>query len=218
MASSEEELRAWLRLSRAELPPRTACALVERFGGAEAVFGASTSELRSVEGVSEKRAEQILSPQPAAVERDLKLLEKLGVAVVPINSPDYPANLKAVYDPPVVLYVRGALVEADKLSIAVVGSRRAAHYGLAVSHRIASELAQRGLTIVSGGARGVDTAAHKGALEAGGRTVAILGCGVDVNYPAENKKLFEAIADSGAVVSEFPLGSAPEPWRFPPSS
>lgn len=216
MAQSERELRAWLRLSRIELPPRTAGALVDRFGSPEAIFDAPLAELKRVEGVTDKRAEQIASPPPAAIERDLKLVEEMGVSVVPITSPDYPANLRNIYDPPVVLYIRGSLAEADKLSVAIVGSRRAGHYGLAVAHRIASELARRGLSIISGGARGIDTAAHKGALEAGGRTVAVLGCGVDVNYPAENKKLFGAVAERGAVISEFPFGSAPEPWRFPP--
>lgn len=216
MAQSEKELRAWLRLSRAELPPRTAAALVDRFGGPEGVFDAPLSELRLVAGVTGRRAEQITAPAPAAIERDLKLIEDLGVSVVPITSPDYPANLKNIYDPPIVLYIRGSITDADKLSVAVVGSRRAGNYGLSLAHKIASDLARRGLTVISGGARGVDTAAHKGALEAGGRTIAVLGCGVDVSYPAENKKLFGAIAENGAVVSEFPFGSAPEPWRFPP--
>jgi DNA processing protein len=124
--------------------------------------------------------------------------------------------LKDIYDPPVVLYSRGSVLESDKLAIAIVGSRRASVYGRSVAERIARDLAARGLAVVSGGARGIDTAAHKGAMAAGGRTIAFLGCGIDVAYPAENKKLFEAMAESGAVVSEFPLGSTPEPWRFPP--
>ncbi len=102
------------------------------------------------------------------------------------------------------------------MAVAIVGSRRATVYGRAIAEKIAKGLSARGLAVVSGGARGVDTAAHRGALAAGGRTIAFLGCGVDVNYPAENKKLFEAISENGAVVSEFPFGSEPEPWRFPP--
>ncbi len=158
----------------------------------------------------------MLAPPPAAIERDLLLLEELGLTLIPITSPGYPAALKAIYDPPVLLYVRGQLLESDKLSLAIVGSRRATIYGRSVAERLARDLAGKGLTIVSGGARGIDTAAHKGALAAGGRTMAFLGCGANVNYPAENKKLFDSIAESGAVVSEFPLGSTPEPWRFPP--
>ena len=190
--------------------------LLEHFGTPEAVFEASESELASVASVNESARNKVLAPAPAAIERDLRLVEEMGVALVPLTSPDYPASLKEIYDPPVLLYVRGALLEQDKLSIAIVGSRRAKEYGRAIAERIAGALATRGLAIVSGGARGVDTAAHKGALAAGGRTIAFLGCGIDVTYPAENKKLFEAITESGAVVSEFPFGSAPEAWRFPP--
>jgi DNA processing protein len=116
-----------------------------------------------------------------------------------------------------VLFVRGELVADDRYAIAIVGSRRASTYGLAISDRFSRELAARGLTIVSGGARGIDTRAHAGALNAGGRTVAFIGSGLDISYPAENRKLFERIATSGqgAVVSEYGFGSTPEPWRFP---
>lgn len=213
---TDQELRAWLRLSRLELPPRTAGALLERFGSVEAIFGASESDLKSVDGLSEKRRAQVLSDPPAAVERDLKLLEELNVRPIPVSSQDYPVGLKNIYDPPVLIYVKGDFGEQDRLAVGIVGSRRASHYGLQTAERIASDLAKRGLTIISGGARGVDTAAHKGALAAGGRTVAVLGCGMDICYPAENEKLFAAIAESGAVISEFPFGAQPEPWRFPP--
>ncbi|MCE5199750.1 MAG: DNA-processing protein DprA [Armatimonadota bacterium] len=212
----ERELRAWLRLSRMELPVRAAGALIERFGGPEAVFEASEAELESVEQLNSRGRERILGPVPAVVDRDLRLLDELGVTLLPITSDDYPASLKQIYDPPVVLYCRGKIVEPDKLSIAIVGSRKASVYGRSVAERIARDLAARGLTVVSGGARGIDTSAHKGALGAGGRTIAFLGCGVDVVYPAENKALFEQISENGAVASEFPLGSTPEPWRFPP--
>lgn len=212
----ERELRAWLRLSRLELQPGTAAALVQRFGGPEAIFEASEAELESVEQLTAQGRAKVLEPMPAAVERDLQLLDELGVTLIPITASNYPEKLKEIYDPPIVLYVRGCLTESDKLAVAIVGSRRANMYGLSVAGRIAKDLAGRGLTIVSGGARGVDTAVHKGALVAGGRTIAFLGCGVDVIYPAENRKLFEAIAESGAVISEFPFGAPPEPWRFPP--
>lgn len=212
----ERELRSWLRLSRLEISPRATAALIERFGGPEAVFDAPESELQSVERLTDKGIAKVLGPAPAAIDRDLKLIEEGGIAVIPLNSPDYPASLKQIYDPPILLYVKGSLVESDKLAIAIVGSRKASVYGKSIAERIAMDLARRGLTIVSGGARGIDTAAHKGALAAGGRTIVFLGCGIDVSYPAENKNLFEAVAESGAVVSEFPLGANPEPWRFPP--
>lgn len=213
---NEQELRFWLRLSRLEISPRATAALLERFGGPEAIFGASEAELKEISRLTDKGRTKILGPIPASIDRDLATIERLGLSVIPVRSSDYPQGLKDIYDPPVVLYVSGTILESDKHSIAIVGSRRATVYGRSVAEKIANELAARGLAIVSGGARGIDTAAHKGALAAGGRTVAFLGCGIDVTYPAENKKLFEAIAENGAVVSEFPLGSHPEPWRFPP--
>ena len=198
------------------MSPRAAGALIERFGGPEAIFEASEEELKSVEPLTDKGRARVMSPVPAAIERDIKMAEETGITLLPISSDEYPASLKAIYDPPILLYVKGNILESDKLSVAIVGSRRANVYGRSLAERIAKDLAARGLAVISGGARGIDTAAHKGTLAAGGRTIAFLGCGIDVNYPAENKKLFEAIAESGAVVSEFPLGSNPEPWRFPP--
>lgn len=198
------------------MSPRVAAALLERFGGPEAIFQASESELKSVERVTDKALAKLLGPIPAAVDRDLRTMAESGIKMIPIASSEYPVCLKEIYDPPPVLYVNGTLLESDKHSIAIVGSRRATVYGRSIAEKIGGDLAARGLTIVSGGARGIDTAAHKGALAAGGRTIAFLGCGIDVSYPAENKKLFEAMAESGAVVSEFPLGANPEPWRFPP--
>lgn len=213
---NELELRAWLRLSRLELSPRAANALIERFGGPEAVFEVSEAELQAVADLTEKGRSKILNPVPAAIEQDLKVIEEKGISITTIKSSNYPAGLKEIFDPPILLYSFGSLLESDKFSIAIVGSRRATVYGRAVAEAIARDLAAGGLSIVSGGARGIDTAAHKGAMTSGGRTIAFLGCGVDVNYPAENKKLFEAMAGNGAVVSEFPLASTPEPWRFPP--
>jgi len=189
---------------------------VEHFGCPEAVFDASESDLAAVEGLTQKLCEKVLGPVPAAIERDLKLVDEMKVTLVPITSDEYPVNLKHIYDPPVVLYCRGRVVESDASAVAVVGSRRATFYGISVAEKIARDLAASGITVVSGGARGIDTAAHKGALAAGGRTVAFLGCGVDVSYPPENRKLFAVIAENGAVLSEYPFGSTPEPWRFPP--
>jgi len=212
----EQEARAWLRLSRLELSPTVGRALVDKFGSAQAIFDATTSELRAVEKVTEDIIAKILGPAPVAIESDLELIQKLGVELVPITSENYPVNLRHVCDAPVLLYVRGRLVESDKMSIAIVGSRRASEYGLSVAEKLARDLASSGLAIISGGARGVDTAAHKGALAAEGRTIALLGCGVDVCYPPENRKLFEVITEAGALVSEFPFGAPPEAWRFPP--
>jgi DNA processing protein len=216
MVLGETELRAWLRLSRLELTARAANALVDRFGSPEAVFEASEEQLTKVSELTDKGREKVLRPPSAAIDNDIGLLEKLEATIVPVNHHLYPVMLGQIFDPPVVLYVRGNLAERDKMAMGIVGSRRANIYGRSIAERIARDLAGAGLTIVSGGARGIDTSAHRGGLRAGGRTVAVLGCGIDVKYPPENAKLFDSICESGAVVSEFPLGSTPEPWRFPP--
>lgn len=127
----------------------------------------------------------------------------------------YPSRLKNIYDPPPVLYVRGQLRKEDEVAVAIVGSRKTSSYGRAMTERVSQELATRGVTIVSGMARGIDSVAHQGAISAGGRTIAVLGCGVDVVYPPENRNLFQDIIDHGAILSEFPMGSPPEGSHFP---
>jgi DNA processing protein len=202
-------------LSKLELSPRKAADLVDRFGSPEAVFAASESELRSVEGLTAKAIEKLLGPEPVNLARDLDALEGTDISLLTLRDPEYPANLKQIHDPPIVLYVRGDVRESDRFFVGIVGSRRASIYGKSMTERIAKDLSNRGICVVSGGARGIDASAHNGALAAGGRTIAVLGCGIDVAYPSEHKQLFSQIAESGAVVSEFPPGTRPEAWRFP---
>ncbi|MBI3945333.1 MAG: DNA-protecting protein DprA, partial [Armatimonadetes bacterium] len=142
-------------------------------------------------------------------------LRHLGARVLTLADPEYPSRLREIHDPPPVLYARGDLTAQDEYAVAVVGSRRATDYGLRMAHEIAARLARAGVVVVSGLARGVDAAAHRGALAAGGRTLAVLGCGVDTCYPAEHARLRDEIAAAGAVLSEFALGAAPDRWRFP---
>jgi DNA processing protein len=150
------------------------------------------------------------------VEAELARIEKAGVRVVTRDDPEYPKNLREIYDPPLVLYVRGSLAETDALAVGIVGARRTTLYGQEMARKLAYQLGHLGVTVVSGGARGIDTAAHTGALQAKGRTVCVIGCGIDVIYPAENKQLFEQIADKGgAVVTEFPFGVQPDRQHFP---
>jgi DNA processing protein len=139
----------------------------------------------------------------------------MGVSILPFTSPDYPTLLRKVPNPPLVLYVQGTLTEHDAVSVAIVGSRRTTHYGMTQAARLASELAAAGLTIVSGFARGIDTAAHRAALDAGGRTIAVLGSGLARLYPAENAALADEVAASGALVSEYPLDTPPLRPFFP---
>jgi DNA processing protein len=168
-------------------------------------------------GLTEKQIVRL--KEAAAAPLPPRLIEQakaLGASIITFRDPSYPANLLPLPDSPPLLFVRGALQPDDRFSVAIVGSRRATNYGRETSNRFAQELAERGLCIVSGGALGIDTSAHQGALAIGGRTIAVLGCGIDVGYPAENRALFaKAVERGSAVISEFPMGTKPEPWRFP---
>ena len=212
------EETAWLRLNALEWMPKRVHALLAGFGGsAPAVWAASDLEWRfQCPGLTDKHLAQMTATQTRDLSKDWAALEAVGGHVMGWSHPAYPPSLRPLPDAPPVLLVRGELVPEDKFSLAVVGSRRATSYGLSLARRFAHDLSAHGLTVVSGGARGVDTLAHQGALDGGGRTIVFLGCGVDVPYPADNRRLFAQIADGGgAVVSEFPMGTKPEPWRFP---
>jgi len=188
--------------------------LNSHFGSARAILEASENELRRVEGVSEAVAGAIVENRGRG-EEELDLAEKSGVKVIPHNSPEYPRNLQEIYDPPLVLYVRGELAPADVLAVAVIGARRCSHYGRGQAERIAGALGRIGVTVVSGLAQGIDTAAHNGALKGGGRTLAVLGNGLCDIYPKQNQKLAEKIAENGAVISEFPMRTRVDARHFP---
>ena len=192
-------------------------ALLDRFGEPQAILAASRGELMQVEGVGEEVARSVTGwPEQVDLDAELQRIEKAGVRVVARDEADYPKNLREVYDPPVVLYVKGTLSDRDALAMAIVGSRRTTLYGQEMARKLAFQLARVGVPVVSGMARGIDTAAHHGALQAKGRTVAVIGCGIDIVYPAENKKLAEEIVEKGgAVVTEFPFGVQPGPQNFP---
>ncbi len=212
-----EDIFYWLALS---LTPGLGSILIkrllERFQTPEAVFHASARELAGIEGLGEKVAGEIQKgPQKKAVERELSLLKGAGGRIITLKDDEYPKRLKDIYDPPALLYVRGELRRDDELAVAIVGSRKTAPYGRWVTEKIGEDLARHGVSVVSGMARGIDSLAHKGAIQGGGRTIAVLGCGVDVIYPSENRTLFHQIIDHGAVVSEFPMGSPPEAGHFP---
>jgi DNA processing protein len=215
--SMAEDIFYWLALS---LTPGVGGILIKRlldhFKTPEAVFQASMKDLLQIEGLGEKVAKEIQKgPVEKKVEKELYLLREVGGKMMTINDESYPTRLREVYDPPPVLYVRGELRKEDELAVAIVGSRKTTPYGRWMTEKMGQELARHGITIVSGMARGIDSLAHWGALSGGGRTVAVLGCGVDVVYPRENRKLFNKIIDQGAVLSEFPMGSPPEGGHFP---
>lgn len=192
-------------------------ALLDRFSEPQAILTATKVDLMQVEGVGEEVARSIMSwREKVDLDEELKQIETAAVRVVTRADAEYPKNLREVYDPPIVLYVKGTLSERDALSIAVVGSRRTTLYGQDMARKLAYQLARVGVTVVSGLARGIDTAAHTGTLQAKGRTVAVIGCGIDTVYPAENEKLANEIVEKGgAVVTEFPFGVKPDKQNFP---
>ena len=213
--SQEEELH-WLALKLVPgLGARISKRLLDRFRTPQAIFRASRTELEGA-GVSGAIAQSIASGcafEDAATQQE-KMRESAAI-VVTIGDPRYPQLLREIYDPPILLFARGRLELLESIMLAMVGTRRPTPYGLAATERLAADLAHAGLTIVSGMARGIDTAAHKGTLAAGGDTLAVLGCGVDVVYPSENRKLASDLAVKGLIVSEFPMGSTAFPQNFP---
>lgn len=209
-------LVSWLHLANLQLSARLTGALLAHFRhDPQAVFSASDSELEDVPGIQGRHLVRIRDPGCAPTERQIAWMERQQVRLLAIGDSDYPRVLQEIQDPPALLFLQGALHDTDRVGVGIVGSRHATPYGRATAERLAQELAGQGLTVISGGAVGIDSAAHRGALAAGGRTVAVLGCGLDVDYPRENRTLFERIALSGALISEYPPGAQPEAWRFP---
>jgi DNA processing protein len=190
--------------------------LLERFGSAENILIARSDQLTAVEGINRALADNIARweefADPAA---ELKKAAALGARVISTQDEEYPAALREIHDPPIVLYVRGRLTDRDRNTVAVVGSRKATHYATECAKKLSFQMAYAGLTVVSGLARGIDTAAHQGALAAKGRTIAVIGSGLGELYPPENAALADRIAESGAVISEFPIDTKPDRQTFP---
>ena len=207
----------WLALALTpRLGPTRVRKLVEHFGSAERVFQASLTEL-------EASGMPVVSAQSLATGESMELAQQqiakavaCGAKIIALDDPSYPRNLKEIYDPPVVLFVRGSVEVLSLAGIAMVGTRHPTPYGLGMAERLSKDLAARGLVIISGMARGVDTASHRGAIAASGKTVAVFGTGVDVLYPKENSRLAEQILSlGGALISEFPIGTFAAPQNFP---
>jgi DNA processing protein len=218
VADNSRDVEKWLRLIRAdEVGPVTFGRLLKYFGSVDAALGASVVSLAKVEGIGLPTAQRIAASRDKFdAGAELELAEKLGVWLIHLEDPRYPPVLTRIYDPPPVLYVKGTLCREDNLAVAIVGSRRCSLYGQEQASRLAHLLAAAGFTIVSGMARGIDTAAHSGALAAEGRTIAVQGCGLSRVFPPENAKLFEMISRSGACISELPLQAEPLAEHFPP--
>ncbi|SPP63393.1 DNA-processing protein DprA [Nitrospira lenta] len=213
------QLTSWLLLQSIDgVGDRTALKLVQAFGTPAGALAAPSGDLRRI-GCSAELAEAIRRGADLRIrhliDRQVTLVERLAIQVVTLTDPLYPKRLKAIPDPPPLLYYTGALHEQDGAALAIVGGRSATSAGKALTEEIAQELARGGWTIVSGMARGIDAAAHRGALAGQGRTIAVLGCGVDQTYPPEHDQLRRQIEAQGAVLAELPVGSPPQSHHFP---
>ena len=190
--------------------------LLEHFGDAAAVLSASRNQLLHVRGIGDETANSIVGWEKSVdLASELKRIKEFGCRIVIQSDAEYPETLRQIYDPPLVLYVKGELLSKDKNSVAIVGSRMTTHYGIETARRLAYQLGYVGVTVVSGGARGIDTAAHQGALSGRGRTIAVLGTGINLIFPPENKDLYERIAANGALITQFPFNRPGDKQTFP---
>ncbi|MBX3377045.1 MAG: DNA-processing protein DprA [Phycisphaeraceae bacterium] len=217
------DLRDLLRLTLTPgMGPVFIARLLAAFGTPDRILAASASELERVKGIGPGRAASFVKgmrESASLVDAELDLAARLGVSIIPLSDPAYPPLLRQIHDPPPLLYARGTIdpAKADRFPVAIVGSRNATAYGIEQAERFAGVLARSGLTIVSGGARGVDTAAHRGAARSDGRTIIVVGCGLAECYPPENREFFDKLVANGhgAIVSELPLAAPPESDNFP---
>ncbi len=217
MHRDSEEYFYWLALKSVPgIGNRTFKRLLTRFGTPENVFKSSPEELFAAETVSPRMVSGIQKVKGEdRIRKELAEVKKRGFHLISFADDEYPGYLRQIHDPPPILYVNGEHMPRLGVAIGIVGSRHATQYGIAMTRELSGGLVESGLTIVSGMARGIDTAAHEGALAAHGKTVAVLGCGLGTIYPLENKKLYHKIAAQGAVISEFPIHAMPEAHHFP---
>lgn len=214
---SAEDVSDWIALNMVPgIGGATFRRLVRFFGSPGGALSAPLRDLTRIRGLTPAVCQSIVENRDSIpIERELDMIQRHGCKVITIQDASYPTNLKAIYDPPQVLYMKGDLVPTDSLAISVVGTRTASPYGKMVAEQLSNHLASKGVTVVSGMAYGIDTAAHNGALNASGRTIAVMGNGLDIVYPARNASLQERIIASGAAISEFPMGTPALRNNFP---
>jgi len=207
----------WIALSDVpDVGPVTAKKLLAIYKKPEAVFKAPYKELANIRGIGTAKAKNIKGySEWGKIDAQLKKLDATGIKIITFSDKDYPETLKNIEDAPIVLYIKGTIQKEDRYAVAVVGSRKYSSYGKLAAEKLSSELSSMGFTIVSGMARGIDTLAHTAAVKSGGRSIAVLGSGIDVPYPPENRGLMEKLSGSGCVISEFPPGTLPERENFP---
>ncbi|WP_333653842.1 DNA-processing protein DprA [Dissulfurispira sp.] len=212
-----DDLKYWLALTLIkDIGPVTAKRLLSAFRTPQRVFEASPNELKDVEGINGSKINGISEFNSwDEVEKEINEINRHNVRIIRYTDEEYPESLRYIDDSPVILYVKGSFIKKDKYAVAIVGSRNMTPYGKKITETIASELALCGITIVSGMARGIDAISHKSALKANGRSIAVLGSGLDNPYPPENKGLFDELSEKGCVISEFPMGTPPNKKNFP---
>ncbi len=217
MGSGMNEKAFWVAFNQVSgVGPARLAALIETCGSVEAAWRAPIQKLKEA-GLDRRTLENLLTLRRSLdLAAEWQKLVQQKIDVLTWDDLDYPENLRQIPHPPPVLYVRGELMRQDRCAVAVVGTRQASVYGREVARRVATDLARNGVTVVSGLALGVDAIAHAAALEAGGRTISVLGSGVDQLYPTQNRKIAQAMMTQGAVISEYPLGTKPEASNFPP--
>ena len=201
--------------------PRKILSLLARFKTFDKIINSNFSSLTSIQGLNELSANKLLKGlheaekiRPTA-EKYFERVEKLNAKIITYFDNDYPALLKEIYNPPLILYIKGIITESDKNSIAVVGTRNPSSYGKLQAEKFVKELSSKEITVISGMARGIDSIAHSTALKFNGRTLAVIGSGLDVIYPPENQKLFYAISENGAIITEYDPGTKPDAVNFP---
>ncbi len=214
--ANENELKYWVGFSNIPGIGRVKIShMLDYFGTLDNAWKAAGSELKKA-GIDQKLATTIVNLRPKiALDAEMEKLNRYKVTAITYDSPDYPKRLKEIHDYPPIIYVRGSLLPQDECCLAIVGTRRATAYGRQVTEEIVGDLARNNITIVSGLAKGIDSIGHRAALKAGGRTVAVFGCGLDIVYPAENANLAREIMEHGALISEYPLGTRPKADNFP---
>jgi DNA processing protein len=216
LSMANRDLKYWVGFSLVpSLGPVRFGQLEKYFGSLENAWTASPGELNN-SGIGSNPVESIIALRgKISLDAEIEKLERFGVSAFTVHDAAYPARLKEIHDPPAVLYVRGEILPADEWCVAVVGTRKATAYGRQVTEELVSDLARNRITVISGLAKGIDSIAHRSAIEAGGRTFAVFGCGLDTVYPAENTELAKRIIKQGALISEYPLGAGPRADHFP---
>lgn len=199
-----------------DIGPIRAKKLLEEFGEPEKIFQASRDRLSRIKGMDHKGIESILTwEKQVNLAREIALCESHNCQVISTLDDDYPKLLREIYDPPIVLYIKGKMIEPDHRGVTIVGSRRTTHYGRETARRLSQQLGQAGVTVISGGARGIDSNAHLGSLHVKGRTLCVFGNGINITYPRENEELFDRIAANGAIITQFPFNHHASRYTFP---